>query len=83
MRKIRPEVISLNIESSASITGVSRATLYNATNSGKLPSRVVEGRRVILRGDLLEWIRSAPPPTVKSVRKIDSEEIEALQAGRS
>jgi predicted DNA-binding transcriptional regulator AlpA len=41
-------------------TGASRSVLYEAMRAGRLPYRKLGAATVILRDDLLDWLRSLP-----------------------
>jgi Helix-turn-helix domain len=44
---------ALRVHDAVDISGLSRTSLYNLMDSGKLPSRMIAGRRLILRADLV------------------------------
>ena len=56
------EKISLRLDDAVAGSGLSRSTLYNPINSGKLRNVTVGGRRLILRDDLEALIHSGIKP---------------------
>lgn len=48
---------ALRINDAAGIAGLSRATINKLIYAGQLPSRVVAGRRLVLRTDLNAFLR--------------------------
>jgi excisionase family DNA binding protein len=44
----------------AEASGASRTTIYEAMKSGSLPYKKLGSATLILRDDLIEWIRSLP-----------------------
>ena len=66
-------VLAHSIAETCSIVGLGRTSLYEAIRSGALPA-VKHGRRtLILRSDLLQWMESLPPITVKVNQAGDQE----------
>lgn len=52
------EKIALRINDAVAISGLSRSTLYKLHANGKLRTRKVGGRRLILREDLLALLQA-------------------------
>jgi len=60
---VQPEdKLALRLDDSATISGLSRSTLYNLINAGKLKDCRVGGRRLILRADLESLIHGGIKP---------------------
>jgi excisionase family DNA binding protein len=57
--QIPGERIALRIPAAAALSGLSRSTLYNLINAGKLRGVKVGGRRLILRQDLVALIQNS------------------------
>ncbi len=49
--------LSVTIEEAVDLTGLGRTGLFRAVSEGSLPSRLVNGRRLILHSDLVAWLR--------------------------
>ncbi len=60
MRSQRPPLTPFAVSpaDAARLAGVGRTTIYEALNSGALPSFRIGRRRLILVVDLLAWVRS-------------------------
>jgi len=55
-----PQAEGLSYEEAAVVAGIGRSTLYVETREGRLIARKIGNRSVILRADLLDWLRSRP-----------------------
>ncbi len=55
----RPSPEAYTIPNAISVCGIGRTKLYEELNSGRLKSFRLCGRRLIMREDLLAWIRAA------------------------
>jgi excisionase family DNA binding protein len=53
---------ALRIDDAAALIGLSRSSIYNLINAGKLPSTIVAGRRLIRRADLVALIHNPAKP---------------------
>lgn len=54
------ERISYPIAEAAAVVGQSESTLRRAINAGLLPIRYTSEHGVILRDDLIAWVKNAP-----------------------
>lgn len=61
VRKVDPSILAIaeavRINDAVQLSGLSRSSLYSLMNEGKLPSRMVAGRRLILRADLVALLQ--------------------------
>lgn len=48
------ERIAYSVAEAATVSGLGRTTLYSLMREGVLPSRMIAGRRLIRRDDLIE-----------------------------
>ncbi|MDF2809897.1 MAG: DNA-binding protein [Microvirga sp.] len=55
-----PERVAYNIDEAAQASGLGRNGIYREINEGRLIARKYGRRTVILKEDLLAWIRSLP-----------------------
>jgi excisionase family DNA binding protein len=76
VRKIsQMQVVELaySVSEACRIAHVGRTSLYDAIHRGELRA-VKRGRRtLILRSDLIRWLQSLPPLTVKGVEQSNAE----------
>ncbi|WP_407337751.1 helix-turn-helix domain-containing protein [Methylocapsa polymorpha] len=63
--------ISLRIDEVVSASGLSRSSIYKLLKSNELPSRIVAGRRLILKDDLENLIAGTPPSYTGGSLKVD------------
>jgi excisionase family DNA binding protein len=57
--------LAYSVKQAVAATGVGRSTIYDEIRNGRLRSRMIRGRRIILGTDLLAWLRGEDPdPTV-------------------
>jgi len=55
------EPIAYNVEAAAQLIGVSRAGLYRHIKAGDLKARKIGLRTIVLREDLVKFVKSEPP----------------------
>jgi excisionase family DNA binding protein len=57
---MQPEIISLSVSGAAFATGLSQMSIKNALARGELEGHSVGTKTVILRDDLIEWLKTKP-----------------------
>lgn len=55
MHKIRSEDEFLTLAQAAQLKGVTRKAVYDAIKAGRLQSRYMLGRMILLKGDVITW----------------------------
>lgn len=55
-----PDKIAFSTAEACFASGVGKTKLFAALGSGDLKSRLIGRKRIILREDLLEWLRGQP-----------------------
>ena len=62
---IAPEALS--IPEACIIAGIGRTALYAELSKGSIPAKKIGRRTLILRTDLLAWLRGLPPAELTSI----------------